>query len=204
MKLLACLGVISSLFGSVSPTIIEDPIISDSSTTENLNYNGFFTFDLNLDFSTLFNNRTDAKYYFLSGIYQQRLIETLVIGYNAITNCSIVSVLYLDSEHFTPVYDSTNGGWSSNERIFYISYCFSQTSYNMLGSCGHFAYIPTTTPTTNSFTDIVYALIDVPIITIQKLLNFSLFGVDLFYAFTGILTLLLIISVIKMIIAGKG
>lgn len=204
MKLLACLGVISSLFGSVSPTIIEDPIVSDSSTTENLNYNGFFTFDLNLNFSTLFNNVTNSKYYYLSGIYNQRLIETIVIGYLATSNRSIVSILYLNEDNFNIIYDSTNGGWGSNERIFYISYYFSESSYNILSSCGQFAYIPTTTPTTSSFTDIVYALIDVPIITIQKLLNFSLFGVDLFYAFTGILTLLLIISVIKMIIAGKG
>ena len=73
----------------------------------------------------------------------------------------------------------------------------SKQSYNRLSNVGVFAYQRDTSYDNASFEDLLFGIMDSPIYMISRLLSFELFGVNLFVALTGLLTILIIVLLIK-------
>lgn len=69
---------------------------------------------------------------------------------------------------------------------------------NALESYGIFQYVNDTPPTT--WYEMILSTMDAPIYYLRQLLSFELFGINLFIAFSGLMTLLVVIFVIKKVI----
>ena len=77
---------------------------------------------------------------------------------------------------------------------------FSNSIYNMLGTKGTFSYVQPQLPSDFSFRDFFFGIADTPLYYAWSLLNWDLFGLNLFVDFCGLCTLALIVFVIKKLI----
>lgn len=90
---------------------------------------------------------------------------------------------------------NSNSVISSN--IYMTSVKMTNTTYNRLSSVGVFAYVRDTSYDNVTFKDFFFSLVDTPVYFASSLLSFELFGVNLFIALTGLLTLCCILLLIK-------
>lgn len=75
----------------------------------------------------------------------------------------------------------------------------SKTSYNYLGLVGIFSYQRDSSYDDTDFHDLLFGVMDSSLFMLSRLLNFDLFGMNLFVAFSGLLTLAVVIVVIRKI-----
>lgn len=71
------------------------------------------------------------------------------------------------------------------------------TTYTMLEQVGVFSYVKDTAYENATFSDLLFSVMDTPIYFISRLLSFELFGVNLFVAFTGLLTVCVVLVLIR-------
>lgn len=151
-----------------------------------VSYNGYYSFlsgnitSFNERFTILgniiFNN---VIYYgFRSGAYS---VDAISIDYVNSSNSVIVSIPY------------------QNGNIWFNNVKMTKSNYTFLNSIGVFGYVRPTTFDDSTFNDLLFSIMDSPIYMLSRLLNFELFGVNVFIAFTGLLTLALVVVVIRKI-----
>lgn len=81
--------------------------------------------------------------------------------------------------------------------IYMTGVKMSNTTYNRLSGVGVFGYVRDTSYDNVTFKDFFFSLVDTPVYFASSLLSFELFGVNLFIALTGLLTLCCILLLIK-------
>lgn len=86
---------------------------------------------------------------------------------------------------------------ASKESRFLVDWKLSLQSKTNLETYGTFSYVRDTTYDDATFQDLLFSIMDSPFYMISRFLNWQLFGVNLFVAFTGLLTLVVILVLIK-------
>lgn len=71
------------------------------------------------------------------------------------------------------------------------------STYTYLSSVGVFSYVRDANYDNTGFQDLLFSIMDSPIYMITRLLSFELFGVNLFVALTGLLTIVVILVLIR-------
>lgn len=136
-------------------------------------------------YSLMFNYgdgiHTDTKYAIYLSYYQ--LIDLEGNGYQGYS-----------IESFALPFNS-NSVISSN--IYMTGVKMTNTTYNRLSSVGVFGYVRDSSYDNVTFKDFFFSLVDTPVYFASSLLSFELFGVNLFIALTGLLTLCCILLLIK-------
>lgn len=139
--------------------------------------------------------------------YRGALIITNAIMYTGISynswndnQVALISTTW-NFEQGTTTYNNTNlydnGTYSqtTNMSINGIIPYYVKQSMNAIGT---FQYIDDTPPTT--WYEMILSTMDAPIYYLKSLLGFELFGINLFLAFSSLLTLVVIIAVMKKVI----
>lgn len=179
---------------------ITNPYILDSSSYEQfskiftnndnqfvVSYNGYFSFlsgnitpfseRFTILGNIIFNN---VIYYgFRSGQYS---IDAISIDYVNSVNSVVVGVSYKEAPNI----------WFNNVKM-------TKSNYTYLHSIGVFGYVRPTTYDDSTFNDLLFSIMDSPIYMLSRLLNFELFGMNVFIAVSGLLTLALVVVVIRKI-----
>lgn len=78
-----------------------------------------------------------------------------------------------------------------------VNWKMSLSSCQKLQGYGTFAYVRDTNYDNASFYDLLFSIMDSPFYMISRFLNWQLFGINLFVAFTGLLTLCVILVLIR-------
>lgn len=159
-------------------------------------YNGYIHFLSNITFNypfTAFGTEIIdiAMYYDLlvpiqpSGSY---LNNTLIVQKNNYYTYDYI--FYEDVSYQLPL--------ASYERDWLTgNYKMSLTSKRNLGYIAYFGYVRDTSYDDVTFKDFFFSIVDTPVYFASSLLSFELFGVNLFVALTGLLTLCCILLLIK-------
>lgn len=85
----------------------------------------------------------------------------------------------------------------STNNLMLTSCKMTKTTKTYLESVGFFGYVRDTSYDNVTFKDFFFSLVDTPVYFASSLLSFELFGVNLFIALTGLLTLCCILLLIK-------
>lgn len=99
-------------------------------------------------------------------------------------------IFYEDVSYQVPL-PSYNRDWLTG------NYKMSLTSKRNLGYIAYYGYVRDTSFDNATFKDFFFSLVDTPVYFASSLLSFELFGVNLFVALTGLLTLCCILLLIK-------
>lgn len=163
-------------------------------------YDGYYSFlnnltDINNNFfvhgSINFNNKLSR--------YMTNCTDGMLGGNTSSFVCSYFDVIYLyyiPSVYSLPL---NKNDVTSNQLL--LSNCkMSLNSYNTLSQVGSFTYVRDNSYDNTNFHDLIFTLMDSPIYMLSRLLSFELFGMNLFIALCGLLTLILIVALIKKII----
>lgn len=160
-------------------------------------YNGYYNFNANL---SSFNSR-----FYVGGT----VTFDFAIGYD-LTNFShesyqngdtfeILKFDNIDNVYYTTSYtvpltlnvDVTNSN-------LYLNGCKISNSHKLyLETIGIFAYVRDTTYDDADFHDLLFSVMDSPVYFLSRLMSFELFGINLFVAFTGLLTFCVILILIR-------
>lgn len=83
--------------------------------------------------------------------------------------------------------------------VYFDNVKMSISTYTALnGTLGTFSYVPSSTPDT-SFEDLLFGIADSNLYYIVSLFNFEMFGMNLYIALSGLLTLVIVIVIIRKI-----
>lgn len=157
-------------------------------------YTGYYNFNnglddlLNYDFGTFgtitFNNKMYKYMYDKAFEYRGRVYFN---GYSVEDNA------YVDTYYVFPFND--NEIVSANMMLTGCK--MSIHSRQILEQIGTFSYIRDTRYNNTDFGDLLFSIMDSPVYFLQSLLGFELLGVNLFIAFTSLLTLVVILVLIR-------
>lgn len=176
--------------------------------------------DFTILFNTLFKNSPNAFHKVLNGSYYLTTSSTFspsVVLSNLTFNLKFYDTLRLDDDTVSLFYWDV---FENNERanvytypfndssltntLFYFtnSWC-TMTTYNRLNSYGLFGYDPVYQGNVFDFKDMIFTVMDSQIYFYKSLLNFELFGTNLFIAFAGLLSVALILMLIRKFAFGR-
>lgn len=151
-------------------------------------YNGYYHYNN----TGWYNNNYD---YFYSG--PLFIIKNGI--YNACTHMGTCQYEVLNSENSVySVLDVYKDGTYTNVSNININGLLPKYVRDCMNSEGTFNFINDTEPST--WYEMILSTMDAPIYYLHGLLGFELFGINLFVAFSSLLTLVLIITVIKKVI----
>lgn len=160
-------------------------------------YNGYYSFNNNI---SSINN-----WFFISGAisFNNRVYNVFtnkgdgVVGSSATAICGSYfnieqNQYYMQSFGlpFDRNYVSSNNVLMSNAKM-------SKVSYNILTNYGVFAYQHDPTYDDADWKDLLFSVMDSPIYMISRLLNFQLFGINLYLALAGLLTIVIIVFCVR-------
>lgn len=83
----------------------------------------------------------------------------------------------------------------SSNQFYLTGVKMTDVDYYRLVNSGVFGYVPNVE--TSDFYDLMYSVMDSPLYMVSKLLNWELLGVNVFIALTGLLTLIVILTLIR-------
>ena len=154
-------------------------------------YNGYFN---------MFNNSSLSGYHYYNVFGSIAFNNSLSYCYNFVLGSYTyqVDTLSLDSSTGTLVINRF-GQSDLQKNVLFNNVKMSRNAYLDLQNIGIFAYVHDTSYDDSTFNDLLFSIMDSPIYMLSRLLNFELFGTNLFIAFTGLLTLALIVVVIRKI-----
>lgn len=159
-------------------------------------YNGYIHFLNNTTFSypfTAFGTEIidTSMYYDLLVPYQPSgsyVNNTLIVQKS---NYYTYSYIFYEDVSYTLPLASYSRDWLTS------NYKMSLTSKRNLGYIAYYGYVRDTSYDNVTFKDFFFSLVDTPVYFASSLLSFELFGVNLFVALTGLLTLCCILLLIK-------
>lgn len=116
------------------------------------------------------------------------------------------NILFQNPERFYPdrpqgvsYYLYKDGSWQNQNKNVYMQVTmFPKYVYDNMTNHGVFAFIPYDIQV-NSFQDFFFSIMDSPVYYLYSLFNFNLFGMNLFFAFCGLITLCIVVIVIKKV-----
>lgn len=155
-----------------------------------VSYNGYYSFfttggfslSQNVDIGGSINAGVNGIYFSYSVYPQGNVYYTSYEYYDTLTQRYLVT-----GDAFTPV---TN---------LIINGKMTYASYVALSNVGVFAYVRDSSYDNTDFHDLLFTIMDTPVYLISRLFNFELFGMNLFIAFSGLLTLAVVIMIIRKI-----
>lgn len=175
-------------------------------TDENVythNYSGYYSFNNGL---TSTNNPIAVFGYY---IFNQRSY-TLMFNYGDGVHGDNIHGLYLG---YYQVIDETGSNYEGfsieaitlpfnqnttmSSNIYMTNVKMSHKTYLRMQNVGVFAYVRDTSYDNTGFKDLLFGIVDTPVYFVSSLLSFELFGVNLFVALTGLLTICCILLLIK-------
>lgn len=160
-------------------------------------YNGYYSFNNNI---SSINN-----WYFISGAFSfnNRVYNIFTNKGDGVVGSSPYAICgsYFNIEQqqyymqsfglpFDRNYVSSNNVLMSNAKM-------SKASYNILTNYGVFAYQHESTYDDADWKDLLFSVVDSPIYMISRLLNFELFGINLYIALAGLLTIVIIVFCVR-------
>lgn len=154
-------------------------------------YNGFYNFN-----NGNWHNTINYQIYYPFGAFYTAQ-SYIFNGFKANNTEVTFSTYYSDlsTQSYVKVYD--NGAYNKIGN-FYIQGLMPQAVRNYLSTVGQFQYIDQTQDTT--WYEMLLAVMDAPIYYLKNLFGFELFGLNLFVAFSSLLTLCLIVVIIKKVV----
>lgn len=84
-----------------------------------------------------------------------------------------------------------------SNQFYFTGVKMPKYSYNRLTSYGVFAFVRDTSYDDTEFKDVLFAVMDSPIYMLSRLLNFELFGMNLFLALCGLVTIWILLFLFK-------
>ena len=159
-------------------------------------YTGFYNFNNSL---SNFNNKKFIAFGTVS--FNGNLYYDIYNNTYNFDNASL-RFSFFDYEHQTyssVVYTLPLSSYNDvNYNNIYLTNCkMSLNDYNNLSSIGAFAYSPDHSYDNATFHDLLFGVMDSPIYFLSRLMSFELFGVNMFVAFTGLLTLCVVLVLIR-------
>ena len=152
-----------------------------------VSYNGYYSF-LSGGITPLSTNPTILG----------NIVLNNVIYYGIRTGSFYFSAISIDYVNNTNTV--VNGlSYSQSPNIWFNNVKLTKSDYTYLNTIGVFGYSRPTTYDDSTFNDLLFSIMDSPIYMLSRLLNFELFGVNVFIAVTGLLTLALVVVVIRKI-----
>lgn len=141
-------------------------------------FNGDYIWDIQ-DMTFMVDNN-----YYSAYVHQSDIVE-------------YVGTTFVTDNYFTYVmYEEPNVYHTS--RPVHINGFLPYTVREIMATEGVFDYV--VVPTETTWYEMILAVMDAPIYYLSQLLGFKLFGIELFVAFTSILTLLIIVTIIRKVI----
>lgn len=184
---------VSSFYLDSNTKVIFDHIFTSQDNEAVTSYTGFYTF-LNNGYLlgtpnyNLFGTITYSNLiYFAYNFYSSNSININgieVLRYNIIDSSYTASTFYLAER--------------TSNLVYFDHVKMSRGDFTALnGSLGVFAYVNDSTP--SSFEDLLFGIADSNIYMLSSLLNFEMFGMNLYIALAGLITLLVVIFIIRKI-----
>lgn len=93
-----------------------------------------------------------------------------------------------------------NSMYVSGANVNFVNAKMTNETKTLLESVGIFSYQQDNTYNDATFNDLLFSVVDSPIYMISRILNFELFGVNLFIALTGLLTIVVIVMLVRKLI----
>lgn len=168
-----------------------------------ISYSGFYSFRNNL--STM-NNKFAVFGY---SIFNQQTYS-FMFNYGDGVHTDTASGIYMS---YYSLYDENysnyegyaiesfafplNRNYVESSQILFNNVKMSQTSYQRLASYGAFAYVRDTSYDDADWKDLLFSVVDSPIYMISRLLNFEIFGINLYIALAGLLTIVVIVFCVR-------
>lgn len=118
--------------------------------------------------------------------------DTLVLNRADYDNDDLVN--YVNYRYTDVVFDTK---LENQDTQFLVDWKLSKKSYDRLSTYGIFAYVRDNTYDDADFQDLLFSIMDSPFYMISRMLNWQLFGVNLFVALTGLLTVAVILVLIR-------
>lgn len=161
-------------------------------------YTGYYNFNLNLQSintnvavfgpitfdNQLFKLFTNKNNGVLGGSTQ-----LLFLGYD----------LDIDSYVYSPYNLPFDTNLTVSQNLLLSGVKMSLTTYNNLSNVGVFNYVRDTSYDDTDFEDLLFTVADTPVYFISQFLSFELFGMNLFVALSGLITLIVVIFIIRKI-----
>lgn len=158
----------------------------------NVSYTGYYSFTSNLTTipnyiaglgSMLFNN--SLTYGFTNYGYSEHSLG--FYSYDVVDRVYYINVYSLPFD--TKVVNSSN--------ILMTNVKMSKTTKQFLENVGIFAYVRDSSYDNTTFQDLFFSVMDSPIYMLSRLLSLEIFGINLYIALTGLLTICVILVLIK-------
>lgn len=92
-----------------------------------------------------------------------------------------------------------NNGWKITDMNLYINGMLPNNIYTLMNNSGTFTYVQ---PPIEDYTfqEFFFSIIDAPLYYIYSLFNWELFGISVFYAFCGLVTMAVVVIVVKKVV----
>lgn len=156
-------------------------------------YSGYYNFTTNVSsFSSDF-----SIFGFIT--FNNNIYRSMYSNYNLYPNSVYLS--YFDNETnsfatetFTLPFDSNVVAY---DNILMSNVKMTTSTYTYLSNIGVWSYVRDTTYDNAGWQDLLFGVMDSPIYMISRLLSFELFGINLFVALTGLLTICVILVLIR-------
>lgn len=162
-------------------------------------YNGYYNFlnngyvplngeSLDIFGYTIFNNRV---VFAMSGYaYQHSYLNRWdIVTFDTAQQHNVIS---------TVNYPFKSDQVSANN-IYFNGVKMSVETYDLMTDIGVFAYVRDDSQYEGTFQDLLFSIMDSGVYMLSRLLNFELFGMNLFVALSGLLTLAIVVVVIRKI-----
>lgn len=108
-----------------------------------------------------------------------------------------LSVDYISNDYTVYVLDGTALPLQNYNKSWLVNWKMSYDTKTKLELYGVFQYVPDHTYDDVTFKDFFFSIVDTPVYFVSSILSFELFGVNLFIALSGLLTLCVILVLIK-------
>ena len=116
----------------------------------------------------------------------QIIVDNVLYTYMSFEPNSWYAIYDYDEQITVPIYYN---GWKVKDMNVFLNGMIPNSIYNMLGTKGTFSYVQPQPPSDFSFQDFFFGIADTPLYYAWSLLNWDLFGLNLFVAFCALCTL---------------
>lgn len=158
-------------------------MFTQEGNAEVVNYNGYYSFLNNL-------NGVNENWYLYGHITANNNL------YNYICYIEGDSWANLNGEYQEDIVD--NYKLIGSRLVLMNNVLIPKAMQQMMLNTGAFTYVYE--PVQYTFADMIFNVVDAPIYMLSQLFSFKLFGVELYVAFTGVLTLLLMMFLVRKMI----
>lgn len=160
-------------------------------------YNGYYSFSNNLS--------SINSWFFISGAisFNNRVYNVFtnkgdgVVGSSPSAVCGSYFNIQQNQYYMQSFGLPFDRNYVSSNNVLMSNAKMSKSSYNVLSNAGVFAYQHDTSYDDSDWKDLLFSVMDSPIYMISRLLNFEIFGINLYIALAGLLTIVVIVFCVR-------